>query len=275
MPEFFSEVVVVIVLYKQEPVRSAAYTSLREALMTFPSAPEVFVYDNSPVPAYVEGHAITYFHDAENSGVSRAYNRAVAFAAEKRKNWMLFLDQDTTIQASLFEKFREAVAAHPGSVAFVPRMKDRKGLVSPFYFAAARGKRIQKSNSCLPLEKFRFVNSGLLIHLPAFLQAGGYDERIPLDFSDISFGQRLLGVTDHFRVIDVTLFHRLSATEHLPLTEVITRFRSFCHGAFAMGKASHDLNLYRMRAFLRAFHLACRYLTLTFIKIAFRESRNG
>lgn len=267
LSKFFEELLVVIVLHKPRPENSSAYASIQTALNILPVLPEIFLYDNSPQNASLNHLQVTYFHDPRNSGVSKAYNDAAVIAAKQNKKWMLFLDQDTNVDQGLFEKFARAMSAHPESVAFVPGMKDRKGLVSPFYFASGRGRRIKTLPEKLSLKAFRFINSGLLIKHSAFIQAGGYDERIPLDFSDIAFGERLSKITDHFRIINATLDHSFSATAKLPLKEALTRFHYFCRGALIMGKISGRVYLYNIRTFIRASYLVCKYRNFGFIKI--------
>ena len=264
--KFFEELLVVIVLYKTRPEQSAAFTSLQTALDAFPSFPEIFIYDNSPESSSVSGFHITYFHDPANSGVSRAYNHASAVASDKKKKWMLLLDQDTSVKKVLFEDFLDAITTHPESVAFVPIMKDRNGFVSPFSYRGGRGRRITTLQDKYPLDKFRFINSGLLIHHSAFVMAGGYCERIPIDFSDISFGERLMTITNHFIVIDTLLDHAFSGTQKLPLAEAVTRFHHFCTGAFVMAKNSGSF-VYFIRASLRALSLCIQYKKLHFLTI--------
>ena len=267
LSKFFQELLVVIVLYKKKTEQSAAYTSIQTTLNILPSFPEIFIYDNSPEPAMPTPPHIAYVHDSGNSGVSKAYNEAMAFATKKNLKWAFFLDQDTKVEPFLFSKFLEAIARHPGSVAFVPSMKDRKGPVSPFLFHSGRGKRIKHVRTIFPLEKFRFINSGLLIQRSAFIEAGGYDEKIPLDFSDISFGERLRKATDHFILIDAALEHAFSPSETLPLIEAQQRFHFYCTGALAMGETTGKVPLYLLRAFLHASHLSLNYKSLRFIKI--------
>jgi glycosyltransferase involved in cell wall biosynthesis len=272
---FFAELLVVIVLFKRKTRESSAYTSLHTALNISPSFPEIFIYDNSPFSAPIEDSGVIYFHDPKNSGVSKAYNNASVYAGKKNKKWMLFLDQDTSVELSFFEKLQELVVMHPESVALVPHMTDVKGVVSPFYFASGRGKRMKNPAETLPLEKYRFINSGLLIRQSAFVAAGGYDEEIPLDFSDIAFGQRLKKVTDHFRIVDTHLQHQFSDNEIIPVEAALARFNYFRIGAFAMGKNTSGFPVYFILAFMRACHLCFRYKDFRFLTQFFQRPIHG
>lgn len=270
LPHFFDELLVVIVLYKMKPAESAAYTSVKTVLNDSPAFAEIFIYDNSPTSAPINSDSVTYCHDPSNNGVSKAYNCASVHAQVRGKTWLLFLDQDTSVTRDFFISLPKAIAAHPESVAFVPRMMDGKGMVSPFRFSRGRGKRISSIGETLSLNRYRFINSGLFIRFSAYVAAGGYHPDIPLDFSDIEFGCRLKKVTDHFRIIDVPLRHGFSDNDD-DANASLTRFRFFCRGALVMGKESNHLFLYRMHTFVRACHLSFRHKDVRFFREFFKR----
>lgn len=266
--KIFKDLLVVIVLFRLRPEESQAITSLKEVLAGNSSHPDIFVYDNSPLPSNADP-AVTYVHDPSNGGVSKAYNQAAAFAVAKNKKWMLLLDQDTTVVPGLFQAWDAALLRHQGSVAFVPLVRDAQGTVSPFALFMGSGRRMRAMREKLPLARYRFINSGLFIECEAFKNAGGYDEEIPLDFSDVAFGHRLRKVTSHFAVIACTLEHELSSTAQLPLPEAQRRFAYFCRGARSMGLLSGAHYRYVTRAFFRALHLAMSYRKMSFIRTFF------
>ena len=262
---FVEELLVVIVLFNTKPDESPAYASLLAIPGIVRPFPEMLMYDNSPLPVDIKSPGITYFHDPQNSGVSKAYNNACVCARQKKKKWMLFLDQDTSVYPEFFQRLQGAVVSWPKSVAFVPRMTDSKGLISPFHFASGRGIRIKAPATILDLATYRFINSGLLIRVSAFVAAGGYDENIPLDFSDISFGDRLKKVTDHIRVLNVPLHHQFSDNEKIPVEAALARFHLFRMGAFAMGNTTGRSSLYFIRALMRGCRLCLRYNDVRFL----------
>src|SRR5690606_17406377 len=179
---------------------------------------------------------VTYVSNPQNGGVSMAYNAAAAHAERHGKVWMLLLDQDSVVTPELLPRLADATHRHPASVAFVPVVHDGRGILSPFRFSGARGRRIREAKGLMPLGKYRFINSGLMIRRDAFVSAGGYDERIPLDFSDIAFAERLKNVTDHFVAVDVTLQHAFDDNEAAPLEDARVRFVFFCQGSKAMAR---------------------------------------
>lgn len=276
LAEFLNDLLVVIVLYRTNSNPSLAYLSLVSAFNDSSSSPEIFLYDNSPWPLHSSFGSATYIHDQDNPGISRAYNRAALHARSLNKHWMLFLDQDTSVDGTLFKKMAQAIESHPQGVAFVARMYDKNGLLSPFIFSFGRGRRIKRLHQCiLPLKQYKFINSGLFVKESAFTSVGGYDERIPLDFSDISFGRRLANVCDHFVVLDVSLKHSFSATEEIPAEHALRRFSHFCTGALTLGKESRSIYPYYLAAFLHAAKLRFRHRDFRFFATLFYHVIHG
>lgn len=272
---FFSQLLIVIVLFERKPEQSTAYSSIHDVARTSGVFPEVFLYDNSSNPSPVSSEKITYRHDPLNPGVSKAYNTASVFAENNRKSWMLLLDQDTGVTAEFFEKLQVAIRAHPETVAFVPRLKDQQGVVSPFYFAFGGGKRINPGPSFLSLRNHRFANSGLTVKLSAFQAVGGYDLDTPLDFSDISFAERLKAITDHFGVLESVLSHDFSDNTNMQPHDALSRFHRYCVGASSMSRKSRFPSPYAIRSFLRACRLCVRYKSVRFPGAFFRHFFHG
>src|ERR1700761_7469844 len=87
-----------IVLYKQNLTDSPSFISLTKSLKDL-SVCNLLVYDNSPYPHIVPEKLgmweITYIHNANNDGISKAYNQAAVYAEKLNKEWLLFIDQDS------------------------------------------------------------------------------------------------------------------------------------------------------------------------------------
>jgi GT2 family glycosyltransferase len=272
---FLQDIVVVIVLYKRKPAQSLAYTSVLK-LAGGGISPAIYIYDNSPEPAgeYINSARVVYRHDPFNGGVGKAYNEASILAATLQKKWMLLSDQDTLLTPAFVEKLYRTVCNHASGIAFAPKLRDVHGYVSPFRWQWGGGRRCMVTAPVLPLQQYRFANSGLLIRLDAFQQVQGYHASLPLDFSDIAFGEKLKALTRDFVVVDEALQHAFSGTDQLSWPSAIKRFRYFCAGAFEMGRLYGPYYLYMGRALLRALHLSARYKKTAFIKIFLRYSTN-
>jgi hypothetical protein len=265
------ELLVVIVLYRRRAGESATYLSLLEAQKGLETPAHILFYDNSPVAEKISGKHIDYIHDPRNSGISTAYNSASKYAEKRGKNWLLFLDQDSILPVNFFAHLSSAAKSRPETQAFVPRVYDKMGLLSPFRFRSARGTRINLCPETLPLSGYRFINSGLFIRTSAFVSAGGYDEDIPLDFSDISFGSKLKKITNHVGVIPCDVHHDFAGSRAVPVDDALNRYEFYCTGALRLGKKTSKRLSLGFQAIARAAHLSCRYRDKRFLKTFFRQ----
>ena len=134
-------ILAVIVLYKSTPARSSSLDSLLKSLAHFSSGLvdlKILLYDNTPggqdpgpLPAGIE-----YKADIKNSGLAAAYNFALELAHQSGFEWLLTLDQDTSIPADFLVKLCAAAtyAASLDSVAaIVPCLFGAEGPCLPGY----------------------------------------------------------------------------------------------------------------------------------------------
>jgi GT2 family glycosyltransferase len=263
--DFLQKIFFVIVLYKKKPEESPALQTILELTKDISTAPAILLYDNSPVPGSVVNENVIYYHDPKNSGVAKAYNRAALLAGNLHKTWMLLIDQDMALPVDFFQKLLPYVQRNKETVAFVPQLLDYKGLVSPFKWSLGKGKRIAMKQPVLQFRRFRFANSGALISLDAFNRVGGYEESIPLDFSDIAFGEKLMRITDHFIVTDIVLRHSFSGSADNSFGEELERFKIFWQGSINMGKVFGSSRMLRVQTFLRMAKLSYHHKRFEFI----------
>ena len=236
----------------------------------------LMIYDNSPFPSDVKNKNIIYKHDPSNPGVSKAYNVACVFARKHNKKWLMLVDQDTQFPDSIFEKYQLAINGFPEIKIFVPFLIDHVGFVSPFTFHRGKGKRIGSIEArAHELSKFRFANSGLLIALDAFEIATGYDEKFPLDYSDIVFEDRLSKIYTHFVIVDSLCNHRFSGSEKIDSSVLLSRFRSFCQAVILYKNTNFaDVPLYWV-LLPRAIKLFLQTGNIQFLKLAWSAFLKG
>lgn len=267
--EFLDDLLVVVVLYRKKPEESIALASLESALRNAAPLPALLVYDNSPQRAESSLNYGHYVHNPQNRGTSYAYNQAALHARMTNKSWMLLLDQDTEVNEDFFKALVRTVGIYRDSAVFAPRVLDSKGLLSPFRFVLGKGKRAPACPEIMPLDRYRFINSGLTVRVAALEAAGGYDERIPLDFGDISFGERLRSrnVTDHFRLVDASLKQEFADNESVPVERALDRFSFFLTGSRVMSEYGGSSVMYAFNSFIRACRLCLRYADFRFLAL--------
>jgi GT2 family glycosyltransferase len=194
-------VLAVIVLYKMQPCESPSFRTLRAAISGLGDGQadvKILLYDNTPgghdvgsLPADVQ-----YKADAENSGLAKAYNYALEIAQKEGFDWLLTLDQDTSLPTDFLCKLCHTaryVALLDRVAAIVPRVTDDGRAVSPFIITKylIRTRSIPSETLGIPLERVYAINSASAFKVEALQAIGGYDPYFPLDYCDIVMFHRL------------------------------------------------------------------------------------
>lgn len=194
------KVTVVIVLYRMKPEDSAAFQSVMESRSRFGHRSEdlqVLLWDNSPddhaLREYQSG--VHYVADRTNSGLAKAYNNALAQAAQAKSDWLLTLDQDTAVPLDFFERMAAAAdesTRYAGIGAIVPQIAAEGKRLSPNYFQfGAIPKWYPTGYRGVPANSVFAFNSGAMVNVAVLQQVGGYDPRFWLDNSDAMIFSKL------------------------------------------------------------------------------------
>jgi rhamnosyltransferase len=262
---FAQQLLIVVVIYKKD-----LNQVLIQLAPIFSCKLDIFVYDNGPQPQEPGSVRVTYHHDPFNSGVSKAYNTAFTHANRLEKKWMLLLDQDTHLPPTLLDSFAEAIALHTDVSIFCPVVTDTYGVVSPYQLIF--GKSIRRKNISAgrhDLNKWMLINSGTLIKTECFKQSGGFDERFPLDFSDVVFFSRLRRSCSKFVVVRASCQHSLSLTEHTAnIHQVFERVKNYSKAARQYQKVCDNFVWMSVPILTLCIKLSVRYRSLKFLKIA-------
>ncbi len=258
-----SDILIILVIYEIKMEASQAFVSLSRAMDFMETRGSLFVYDNSKHRQSIPNDSpwlITYQHNPENPGVSKAYNEGHRAAKESGKKWMMLCDQDSEFPFNIFKKFSDSMVptGNPQPELLVPIMEDQDGIVSPFRFKWGKGLRIKKAeNGFHSLKDLKFINSGLLISTCLFEKSGGYDERFPLDFSDLAFIKRTMKQHEDFMLVEAVCKQRLSSIFDSP-HQALTRFKIFIVSSRIYGKEYGTNWLQWVQSFFRAVKLTIR-----------------
>jgi len=267
MPNILDNIQAVLVLYKCKLEESETFISISNALKLNNQKLDLYVYDNSPNFHYNEELVkdypgkITYVHDSSNPGVSKAYNEGAKFAKSIAKEWVILFDQDTVFNNEYFILVSSAIQKHYRLIA--PKLIAQNGnIISPCNIKHGIGRSIKDiSNGEIEFNDLSILNSGIVIKLDLFFEAGMYNEVISLDFSDHFFIDNVKNIINRFYVIDNFVDQNLSAFENDKESSLI-RFRFYCIGAI------NYKNSFVMKTvmILRALKLSLKYNDLAFIK---------
>jgi GT2 family glycosyltransferase len=269
-----NEILIVIVLYKQSILNSNAYKSLNKQSSNYP----IFFYNNSPQDnienrKYLKSKDI-YIHDPLNHGLSYAYNQAAKYALDNAYTWLLLLDQDTTLPDIFLDTYQKLINKYPFINLFAPsvRIKGTNCFSSP---GIKKLKRVvskgKKYSGILSLKTYGAINSGLLINVRSYLQCGGYNEKVYLDFSDFQFLERFSKYNNVFMASDIEVEQCFSNNETNPEI-LMNRFMiySYCARNCRM-ETIFDIFSYFIVVLGRSTKLFLRTRKLSFYKIMIRN----
>jgi GT2 family glycosyltransferase len=227
----------VLVLYKMSLRESKTFCTLKSCAIATGVKLELLVYDNSADPEIPDDltddtFTIHYISNRSNPGVSTAYNHGALLAEQLDKKWLLLLDQDTEIPENFLSAFMEGYRQHENESLFSPVLKSGEQLLSPSLFLFYRGFAPGKVFMGVNKLKYRVpLNSGLIIKRELFVLAGGYNEKLPLDFSDFDFLRRCKPFCRTFVVFNACCMHSLSSSEIESVDKVLGRFVYYVDGA--------------------------------------------
>ncbi len=213
----------IVVLYRLPPEESPALRSLEAARDADPRLHEsisLLLWDNSPGNRHPPPHlAGQYHHDPSNPGLAAAYNAALRQADELGCQWLLLLDQDTTVTAFYLHEAL-SVAGATRADALVPRLAHGTTVVSPFYQAAQGPVRpIANTLRGIAKQPLQAFNSGAVLRVSAMESLGGFDTAFPLDYLDHATFAALQHAGGSIHVLGAELRHELSTNTQAALDD--------------------------------------------------------
>lgn len=265
-----SDILAILVVYGQSANQSSSWQSLQatEAGRQM----RWLVFDNSPAPTTEPPAATHYEYHPENPGVSAAYLRGAALAAEMGCRWILLLDQDSRFPTDWFERYVQALETHPNATLLVPGVPAGNRWMSPAKYRWHRG----WLNTPMPAGPFSLlqyapINAGMLIQLDAYQACGGHEAQVQLDFSDFAFLHRFQKQNPTAVLAYFTLQHSLSGIEQAVFEQRLKRFGYYCRDAAAFARTGGPAGWLWFWALWRSMLLSLRYRQLHFFRVFWRE----
>jgi GT2 family glycosyltransferase len=269
-----SNISIIMVLYNRKPDESEAFISLHESAKNLNTIFHIILVDNSPLPLFTKSElrefkhfTIEYLHNSDNPGVSKAYNQGVRIAKENKKQWVLLSDQDTTFPIDALTQYINAIIEDSTEKVFVPLLHFTQGIFSPVKYSMGRGwmlSTIRRGKHSF--KKYSVVNSGILIFIETFVNAGGYKESVKLDFSDFVFIERVKKVHTTFTLLNLDCTQEASFDVNTTLESALIRFQYYCEGARNMEYSHFSDRLCKFFVLLRGIKLAIHYNSSQFIR---------
>lgn len=208
-----TKLMAIVVLYKRSARESTTCESLRIQQAGIESQVSCLLYDNSPDPVNTDGfeHWL-HAEDPANGGLSKAYNYALKLAKERGCEWLLLLDQDSTLPPGFVVNLLaniESVRPRSEIAAIVPRIVSSGRQVSPMRVLPGREVPYDGYNS-VTSGWISAINSAAAVRV-SFLEAiGGFSNDFWLDYLDYWLFRKLYESGKRIFVTDDCVQHDLS-----------------------------------------------------------------
>lgn len=256
----YKQILVVIVLYKCNIDNSTAFISAVNAANKASIIPSFYIFDNTPGNKYhsqgkiLNGFNVEYVFSDVNLGVSGAYNRAYEYAVDNDMNWIVLLDQDTHISSDYFSEFIKA-KSKSDCLLFAPVLRDIQSskILSPCNYILGRASHMKSAESgTYKLNNKSFLNSGLIVSTRLFELTGGYNEKLPMYFSDFNFIDRCRKYIDSYYLLNTTFCHSMSSNDKSDIDSFLPRFKMYMDGAMRCYDSAHMKFVMSIWVLLRA-----------------------
>jgi GT2 family glycosyltransferase len=206
----------VVVIYKMRPHDSSTLQTLLAAAANTSSDLldlKIVVWDNTP-GGQDNGEltrGILYKSAPHNPGLAQAYNQALEVAEGEGYEWLLTLDQDSSLPADFLARIA-GLARELGPAktvgAIVPQVIADGRIISPFQFRfGALPHWFSRGFVGISKRAAYAANSGATLRVSALREIGGYDPLFPLDLSDTNLFHRLHGSGKSVFIAGDILFH--------------------------------------------------------------------
>lgn len=252
----------VVVLYRIRPSESVTVTSLTAQIPDFKAQGnriQVLLYDNTPGGADPGPLPENVWYEAapRNAGLSPAYNRGLSLAQSLEFDWLLTLDDDTTLPGNFLSKMAAEAARcwHDDSIAAVaPQLCSGKATLSPVYVRRLRNTAVPRGFKGLNDREMFALNSAALLRVSVIADLGGFPRQFWMNYLDVCLHRLLHRAGKRIYVAgDIPVEHRLSLDDYASLTPV--RYRWFLEAESAF----FDLHKGRLENWILTATLLFRY----------------
>lgn len=165
-----------IVLYKPQK------DEISNILSYIDKVDHVYIYDNSPnsnssdISKILGDKKLSYHWSGCNDGIAISFNKIAKMAQNDLIDKLIFLDQDSVLENNFIDKVRNKIRTN-GKI-YCP-------------LVIFNGNRQNESKK--PDKNVSFaITSGTIIDVKFFIDLGGYDEKLFIDFVDHDFCLRLV-----------------------------------------------------------------------------------
>ncbi|WP_131536264.1 glycosyltransferase [Pedobacter nototheniae] len=270
------EILFGIVTYKEKFYECNSFLSLIESFESVEDAElTILVIDNTDVVNWSidqnfvrKNIKIVYIHFPTNPGISFAYNKINAYADQNGFKWVIYLDQDTVLPLKSYLAYLNESNATSDPIK-LPKVWANDKLLSPCWYMFHRSfwiKEITEKN--LSAKRISCINSGIMINVNFFIEAGGYNERLRIDLCDHEFISRAKKRIQNFYILDIDLVQDFSAHTN-NLQQDLSRYKHFVRDIRAYSVNRSKLTIFFSLDLAHCLKLTYKHRSFEFIKQRF------
>lgn len=161
--------------------------------------------------------------EAENIGISKAYNKSIQFLKNLNVYWVYFFDHDAFFSNELFvqtKKYFENFETNKLGL-LVPIVSDKPNLLNSFIFYRNPITKIHNA-----------ITSGMMTNIEIFQNVNGFDEDFFVENADYAFSQRIIRAgLDIARINQILIVQKFEEKPNgnktlLSLFDSVIRYRS-------------------------------------------------
>lgn len=267
------DIVFGIVTYKEIFWKTVTFQNLVNSIKKFTSVNRVIIYivDNTDIEDWhveipKEYKDFVIYENMYNPGISIAYNKIHKYALNNNIEWLVLLDQDTTLPTNMVDIYLKSIDCRDVEIK-VPIVYIEKGILSPSKYRNYHSFLFKElSPGIISFKDISCINTGLMINTIFFKEVGGYNENLKLDFCDHDFIERAKKKSDKLEILDINLYQDFSSITHTK-KQAIERYKRYINDFNVFRKNRNKLLLFLWVDFPRLLKLTIKYKTLAFLRI--------
>lgn len=273
MIEQTKKIVFGIVTYKEFFWETITFQTLVNSLREYNCLNKIIIYivDNTDSEGWVvtipkEYKDLVIYKNLPNPGISVAYNKIQEYAFEREIEWIVLLDQDTTLPLNCIGVYMQAID-NKKTMIKAPIIHTERGLLSPLKYKYYRSHSFfHIKEGVISIDNISCINTGLMINTYFFQKVGGYNKKLKLDFCDHDFIERAKQLTKKLQILGMHLFQDFSSITHTR-EQAIERYKRFILDFYVFGENRNKFLLLFCVDLPRLIKQTFKYKTLEFIKI--------
>lgn len=178
-----------IVIYNKSCIESTTF----KFISNYSKKINIIVFDNSTIDygnkEYCEANGISYYTVNKNIGLSRAYNFVLNKIKLDKSDYLLILDDDTTLNDEYIKEVLESINENNADI-LLPIVMSNKKIISPSNIQfECRVKQIENLDE-INLNKITAINSGMVVRTSVYNYVL-YNEDMFLDYVDHDFMSKI------------------------------------------------------------------------------------